>query len=145
MKMDSNFREGMKSEPESAAARIINLVEETGGSVKKPSYDGLHLVDGSGKTFALLLTYKGAKGTALYLHSTTIPQVEEFAKVNGLAWAGRIHLAKKGYEPALLGGISPDEVTPDFLAAVQLAVADGAQKRSAARAASKAATVTVEE
>ncbi len=133
----TDFTELSKVQPNHVASKILALNEELGGHTRKPNYDGIELRDSTGKAFALLLVYKGSKGTSLYLHNTTIEGVREFARVNGLAWDGRIQLAKKGYEPALLSGIQSDEVTAEFMAAVQLCVADGVEKRQAVRAARK--------
>jgi len=141
--MKIEIAELVKQNPAHAASKMIALVEESGGRTEKPNYDGLHLIDAAGKKFALLKCVKG-DSFALYLHSTTPEQTQEFSRQNSLGWEERVTLDKKGYEPARLSGINAAEVTPEFLAAVQLCVADGASKRAAARAAAKV-TVTVAE
>lgn len=135
--MKTDFETLRKSTPNCSASKIITLVEDLGGSTRKPSYDGMHLIGADGKVFALLKCVKGDT-CSLYLHSTTVEQAQEFARKNNPAWEDRIVTDKKGYVPARLVGITSDEVTPEFMALVQGVVSDGQSQKARVREAKKA-------
>ena len=127
MKMD--FAELLTARPDHPASKLIRITEDQGGSIRKPSYDGMHLLGPDGKVFALLKNVKENE-CSLYLHSTSVPQAQKFAQEVCPEWVNRLVLDKKGYAPARLTGITSEEVTPSMVLAVKALVLNGIQTKA---------------